>query len=199
MPGTDAGEVDNGFGDADRSDPAETAIETALELVAIVAVAENGVIGVDGEMPWHIPEDLAHFKRETTGHPVIMGRVTYESIVAGLGEPLPDRTSIVLTSRAFETPENVLVVDGIDAAVRAAERADRERHDGSGRTYVAGGASVYEQLLPAVDRLVVTEVGRAPEGDAFFPEIDPSVWREVARDERESVTFLEYERIGSKA
>ncbi|MFC3959979.1 dihydrofolate reductase [Halovivax cerinus] len=172
-------------------------IETELELVAIVAVAENGVIGVDGGMPWHIPEDMAHFKRETTGHPVIMGRVTYESIVAGLGEPLPDRTSIVLTSRDLETPEDVVVVDGIEAAVRAAERADRDRHDRSGRAYVAGGASVYEQFLPAVDRLVVTEVDRSPDGDAFFPEIDPAVWREIARDERDAVTFLEYERTRS--
>lgn len=168
--------------------------ETDLELVAIVAVARNGVIGVDGGMAWHIPTDMKHFKRETTGHPVIMGRVTYESIVAGLGEPLPERTSIVLTSRNLDTPANVIVANGVDEAIAASERAARERHDGTDRVFVAGGASVYEQFLPAVDRLQVTEVDRAPDGDAYFPEIDPETWREVDRDERDEVTFLEYER-----
>lgn len=183
---TDTGSDPRG---ADRAAP-----ETDLELVAIVAVGENGVIGVDGEMPWHIPEDLAHFKRQTIGHPVIMGRVTYEGIVEGLGEPLPERTSIVLTSRDIEAPENVVVVHGIDEAIEAGERAARERHGGTDRVFVAGGASVYEQFLPAVDRVLITEVDRAPEGDAFFPEIDREEWHTVARDERGDVTFLELER-----
>ncbi|WP_247728551.1 dihydrofolate reductase [Halovivax limisalsi] len=176
------------------ADDARAALETDLELVAIVAVARNGVIGVDGEMPWHIPADMKHFRRETTGHPVIMGRVTYESIVAGLGEPLPERTSIVLTTRELDTPANVIVANDVDEAIAAAERASRERHGGIGRAFVAGGASVYEQFLPVVDRLVVTEVDRDPDGDAFFPEIDPETWRVTARDERDEVTFLEYER-----
>ncbi|WP_290811434.1 dihydrofolate reductase [Halovivax sp.] len=170
------------------------AIETDLELVGIVAVAENGVIGVDGGMPWHIPEDLAHFKRRTTGHPVIMGRVTYESIVDGLGEPLPERTSIVLTSRDPETPANVIVARGIAEAVRIAESAADRRHGGVDRAFVAGGATVYEQFLPDLDRLVVTEVADEPDGDAFFPEIDRDEWREVRRDERDGYAFLEYVR-----
>ncbi len=181
--------------DSQQNDAVTRALETDLELVGIVAVARNRVIGVDGEMPWHIPEDLAHFKRLTTGHPVIMGRVTYEGIVEGLGEPLPERTSIVLTSRELETPENVIVVPGIREAIQASERAARERHDGTDRVFVAGGASIYEQFLPALDRLVRTEVDSEPDGDTHFPEIERDRWREVDRDEREQVTFLELERI----
>ena len=181
---------DNGVRDPER-DPD---IDTHLELVAIVAVAENGVIGNDGEMPWHIPEDLAHFKRQTIGHPAIMGRITYEGIVEGLGEPLPGRTSIVLSSRSLETPENVIVANAISDAIDAAEMAADEHHGGVDRVFVAGGATVYEQFLPAVDRLVVTEVHDEPAGDAFFPAYDRTNWVEVDRDERERVTFLEFER-----
>ncbi|WP_312908672.1 dihydrofolate reductase [Natronosalvus caseinilyticus] len=172
----------------------DSALETDLELVGIVAVAENGIIGRDGEMPWHVPEDLAHFKRWTTGHPVIMGRVTYEGILEGLGEPLPERTSIVLTSRDLETPENVTVAHGLEAALEAAKRAAEERHDGTERTFVAGGATVYEQFLPALDRLVVTKIRDRPEGDTSFPECDREAWTEVERDDRDGFSFLEYVR-----
>lgn len=169
-------------------------LETDLELVAIVAVAENGVIGEDGKMPWHIPEDLERFKRVTTGHPVIVGRVTYESILAGLGEPLPDRTTVVLTSRDLETPENVVVAHDPTAALRAAEAAAKEDHDGADRAFVAGGATVYERFLPAVDRSIVTEVHAEPEGDTYFPEWDREAWREVSREEGDGFAFVEYVR-----
>ncbi|MFP8956312.1 dihydrofolate reductase [Natrialbaceae archaeon A-CW3] len=169
-------------------------LETDLELVGIVAVAENGIIGRDGEMPWHVPEDLAHFKRQTTGHPVIMGRVTYEGILEVLGEPLPDRTSIVLTSRDLETPENAVVAPSLEAALEGAERAADERHGGTGRAFVAGGATVYEQFLPALDRLVVTEIHDQPDGDTSFPAWDRSDWDEVDREEHDGFAFLEYVR-----
>ena len=169
-------------------------LETDLELVLIVAVAENGVIGRDGEMPWHIPEDLKHFKRKTTGHPVIMGRVTYESILEGLGEPLPERTSVVLTSRDLETPENVVLARGLEDALEKAERVAEARHGGVDRVFVAGGGTVYEQFLPVADRLVVTEVEMEPNGDTRFPDWDDEEWREASRDEREGFAFLEYVR-----
>ncbi|MFC7215631.1 dihydrofolate reductase [Saliphagus sp. GCM10025334] len=172
----------------------DSALETDLELVGIVAVAENGIIGRDGEMPWHVPEDLAHFKRRTTGHPVIMGRVTYEGILEGLGEPLPGRTSIVLTGRDLETPENVTVAHGLEAALEEAERAAEDRHGGTDRAFVAGGATVYEQFLPALDRLVVTEIRDRPEGDTFFPEWGREEWTEVEREDYEGFSFLEYVR-----
>ncbi|GAB3664302.1 dihydrofolate reductase [Halopiger thermotolerans] len=166
--------------------------ETDRELVGIVAVADNGVIGKDGDMPWHIPADLQHFKETTMDHPVIMGRVTYEGILEALGEPLPGRTTIVLTSRDLETPENAVVATDLEDALEAAEAAARERHDGADRIFVAGGATVYEQFLPALDRLVVTEVHDDPDGDTRFPDWDREAWTEVARDERDGFAFCEY-------
>lgn len=182
-------------GGPSRGDSVDAAeLDTDLELVGIVAVAENGVIGREGEMPWHVPADLAHFKRRTTGHPVIMGRVTYEGILEALGKPLPDRTSIVLTSRDLETPENAVVTAGVEEALEAAATAAEERHDGTNRAFVAGGATVYEQFLPLLDRLVVTEIHRRPEGDTSFPDWDRNEWTEVERDERDGFAFLEYVR-----
>ncbi|MFC4437430.1 MULTISPECIES: dihydrofolate reductase [Natrialbaceae] len=175
----------------DAAEPA--ALETDLELAAIVAVADNGVIGNDGEMPWHLPADLAHFKETTMDHPVITGRVTYEGILEALGEPLPGRTTIVLTSRELETPENAVVAGNLGEALEAAERA-AERHDGAERAFVAGGATVYEQFLPALDRLLVTEVHDEPVGDTHFPDWDRDAFEEVSRDERDGFAFVEYVR-----
>ena len=169
-------------------------IEIDRELVGIVAVADNGVIGKDGDMPWHIPEDLQHFKETTMDHPVIMGRVTYEGILETLGEPLPGRTTVVLTSRDLETPENAVVANGLEDALESAETAARERHDDAERIFVAGGATVYEQFLPGLDRLIVTEVHEDPDGDTYFPDWDRSAFEEVAREDREGFTFLEYVR-----
>ncbi len=172
----------------------ELAIPTIdTTFTAIVAVAENGVIGRDGAMPWHIPEDLAHFREKTMGHPVIMGRVTYESIVDGLGEPLPGRTSIVLTNSEMDTPVNVITASNIGTAIAEADICARGRHS-TDQAFVAGGASIYTQLLPAVDRLVVTRVHDEPCGDAYFPDWDRSEWTETARDEHEDYSFIEYER-----
>ncbi|WP_226481863.1 dihydrofolate reductase [Natrinema amylolyticum] len=171
-------------------------LETDRELVAIAAVADNGVIGKDGDMPWHIPADLEHFKETTMDHPVIMGRVTYEGILEALGEPLPGRTTIVLTSRGLETPENAVVANGLADALEEAESAARERHDDAERIFVAGGATVYEQFLSALDRLTVTEVHREPDGDTRFPDWNREDWRVVDRDERDGFDFVEYARSG---
>ncbi|NUC72223.1 dihydrofolate reductase [Haloterrigena sp. SYSU A558-1] len=168
--------------------------ETDRELVGIVAVADNGVIGKDGDMPWHIPADLQHFKETTMDHPVIMGRVTYEGILEALDEPLPGRTTVVLTSRDLETPENAVTAGDLEEALEAAETAARERHDDADRIFVAGGATVYEQYLPALDRLIVTEVHEGPDGDTHFPDWDRASFEEVARDERDGFAFVEYVR-----
>jgi dihydrofolate reductase len=141
-------------------------LETDLELAAIVAVAENGIIGRDGEMPWHLPEDLAHFRR----------------------------TTIVLTSRDLETPENAVVARSLEEALRRAETAADERHDGTDTAFIAGGATVYEQFLPAVDRLIVTEIHDDPDGDTHFPDWNREEWTEIARDERDGFAFVEYGR-----
>ena len=166
----------------------------APEVVLVAAVAENGVIGADGGMPWHYPADLAHFKRLTTGHPVIVGRATYESIAERLGGPLPDRTSVVLTTRDRDLPEGAVVANDIEeaVAVATADAADR----GVDEVYVIGGATVYEQFLDRADRLVVTEVPERPNGDTRFPDRDPDAWTETAREAADGgLAFVTYERV----
>ena len=176
----------------------------ALDIVLVAAVADNGVIGDDGGMPWHYPADLAHFKRLTTGHPVIVGRATYESIADRIGGPLPDRTSVVLTTRDRDDgdlPEGVVVANDLDEAVAraAADAADR----GVDAVYVIGGATVYEQFLDRADRMVLTEVPERPEGDTRFPDWDADEWAAVDREvaatgdaaaDGDGLAFVTYER-----
>ncbi|MDS0294873.1 dihydrofolate reductase [Halogeometricum luteum] len=164
-----------------------------VEFVLVAAVAENGVIGRDGGMPWHLPEDMAHFKRTTTGHPVVVGRKTYESVVEAIGGPFPDRTSVVLSSRDLDLPEGAVLAQSFGEAVETAEDAAAEM--GVSTVYVAGGARVYEQFLPRASRLILTEIPESYEGDTAFPPRDESAWREVERDERESFDFVTYERV----
>jgi dihydrofolate reductase len=163
-----------------------------VTVVLVAAVAENGVIGADGGMPWHHPEDLRRFKETTTGHPVVMGRRTYESIVDRLGEPLPGRTSVVLSTRDLDLPGGAVLASSVEEALSLAREDCEER--GVSTVYVAGGGSVYEQFLPPADRLVLTEVHASPEGDTRFPEWDREAWREVERDDRDELSFVTYER-----
>ena len=147
----------------------------------VVAAARNGVIGQTNRMPWHLPSDLAFFKRITMGHPVVMGRKTYESI----GKPLPGRKNIVITrDPAFQAP-GCVVVDSLDAAYRAAGDVDE--------VFVIGGAQVYEAAMPTVDRIYLTEVEAQIEGDTWFPRFDRSQWAETelatqGLDERHALT-----------
>ena len=162
-------------------------------LALIAAVAANGVIGDDGEMPWHLPEDLQHFKETTMGNPVIMGRRTYESIAARIDGPLPGRHNIVLSRSEPDLHEGVVVVDSIDAAVAEAN-AVCELDDNADRVFVIGGATVYEQFLDRADELVLTELDDAYTGDTEFPEWDDSEWQEVDRDDRDGFAFVTYRR-----
>ena len=164
-----------------------------VDYVLVAAVADNGVIGQDGEMPWHLPADLKHFKRLTTGHPVVMGRRTYDSIVAHLGEPLPERHSVVLSSQALTLPDGAEVVASVEAARDAA--ADAAERLGVETVYVVGGATVYEQCLPFADGLVLTELRDDYEGDTYFPAVDDDAWRVVERDARDGFDFVTYERV----
>jgi len=159
-------------------------------IALIAAVADNRVIGRDGEMPWHLPADLRHFKETTTGHPVIMGRLTYDSIAADLGGPLPDRTNIVLSRRDPDLPEGVVVADSIQEAIDAARAAAGDAET----VYVIGGATVYEQFLPRADRLVRTEIQESYEGDTRFPAWDRTEWTEQHREDHDGFSFVEYER-----
>lgn len=165
-----------------------------ISLVGIVAMAENGVIGNDGDIPWHEPADLAHFKETTMDHPVIVGRRTYESILEGLGTPLPGRTMVVLTTGQIDSQPGVVTASSVAGAVTVARTAASEHHGGVDRAFVAGGGTVYEQFLPFLDRLVVTIVPGDPAGDTTFPAWDRSQWQEVDRREADGLTFLEYRR-----
>lgn len=134
-------------------------------LSLIVAVAENGVIGRDNELPWHLPSDLRYFKQKTMGKPMILGRKTYDSI----GRPLPGRHFVVLSRDPEFRPEGVVVVQDPEAALRAAEAiAVRE---GADEIMVAGGAQLYTLYLDRADRIYRTLVHLAPEGDAKFPDL----------------------------
>lgn len=146
-----------------------------MTVTLVVAVGANGVIGRDGQMPWPPTGDMRQFKELTWGHPIVMGRTTFESI----GRPLPGRTSIVLTRQPDWDPgdDEVLAARSLDEALRLAEELSDE-------TFLIGGAAVYAEALEAdlVDRLIVTEVPLRPEGDAFFGPIDPRRWRETSRE-----------------
>jgi dihydrofolate reductase len=148
-----------------------------MTLSIIVAVAQNRAIGKDNRLLWHISEDLRYFKQITSGHTVIMGRKTFESI----GKPLPDRINIVV-SRTMSPPENARVAADLNAAL-ATCRNEAE-------VFIIGGGSLYREALPVARRLYVTEVHASYEADTFFPEIDPAHWREISRqDFPHGVTF----------
>lgn len=145
-------------------------------LVIVVAVADNGVIGADGGMPWHLSGDLKRVKALTMGKPLIMGRRTYDSI----GRPLPGRKTIVLTSDPDFSVDGVTVVHCFDAALAVASKAARDM--GVDEIVAFGGAGIYELALPSARWLYKTEIHARPDGDTWFPETDPSEWREVSRE-----------------
>ncbi|GAB2589225.1 dihydrofolate reductase [Spirosoma areae] len=164
-----------------------------MKLSLIAAVAENGVIGRQNDLPWHLPDDFAFFKRKTNHHPIIMGR---KSLVS-LGKPLPNRTNIVITRNRDFAAEGVTVVHTLDEALAVAKKADRQTDE----IFVIGGAEIYKMALPVATTLYLTEIHQAYEGDAYFPAFDKSQWQEVSRrphptDERHAVAFdfVEYER-----
>ena len=159
----------------------------ATRIYMIAAVAQNGVIGAGGTLPWHLPEDLKHFKKLTLGHPVIMGRRTWES----LGKPLPGRENIVVTRRpGFAAP---------DASVAASLAGAIALCAGEPVAFVIGGAEIYAAALPLADGLVLTEIRQDYEGDTFFPEWDRKLWRATKQETHTSAAgvrfdFVRYER-----
>lgn len=155
--------------------------DARLELVA--AVARNGVIGRGGQLPWHLPDDLKHFKAMTLGHPIIMGRRTLESI----GRPLPGRRSIVVSESLARAPEGIELVRSLDAAVELADASE-------GPAFVIGGGILYAAAIPRATTLHLTEIDIDVDGDAFFPPYDKSQWRLTSEthhpiDERHAIAF----------
>jgi dihydrofolate reductase len=163
------------------------------ELVLIAAVARDGVIGCDNRLPWHLPEDLQHFKRQTLGCPVLMGRKTWESLPARF-RPLPGRTNVVLTRQPDWQAEGALRAASLDDAL--AQLA------GQARVHVIGGAELYAQALAHADRLVLTEIDHAWPGDAHFPAWPRDAFVELARERHHAAalndfdfSFVTYQRI----
>ncbi len=152
-------------------------------VVMVAAVAENGVIGKDGDIPWSLPEDLKHFRATTKGNTVVMGRSTYESI----GHPLPYRTNIVVTRNRDWTADHVFVAHSIEDAIAQAQAYD-------GDVMVIGGAQIYAQAMPHADVQVLTEVHQSPEGDTHYPDFDRSEWVETSREAHDGYDFVWLER-----
>jgi dihydrofolate reductase len=146
-----------------------------MKLSLIVAVAENGVIGHNNQLIWHLPNDLKQFKRLTTGHCIIMGRKTFESI----GKPLPNRTSIIISRNTDFQVEGCITVSSLENAILAAKKIENEE------AFVIGGAEIYRLALPIIDKIYLTEVHHAYEGDTLFPTIDKTIWKETHREDFE--------------
>ena len=138
----------------------------------VVAISENHVIGKDNQLLWHIPADLKHFKDITTGHTVIMGRKTYESV----GKPLPRRRNIIITRQAI-TIEGCEVVNSIETALSLCKD--------EAEVFIVGGAEIYKQAISLTDRIYLTIIHKEFEGDSFFPEINASEWKEVFREDHQ--------------
>lgn len=155
-----------------------------MRVSTIVAAAENNAIGKDGAMPWHLPDDLKFFKTHTSGHPVIMGRKTFDT----LKKPLPGRTNIVLTRDKNYKADGVEVYHSIDKAVERAKQIDDDE------IFIIGGAKIYEQALDYYDRVYLTRVHSSFEADAFFPELNMNDWQIVEEtfhpaDDRHNYSF----------
>jgi dihydrofolate reductase len=165
-------------------------------LVLVAAVAENGVIGRDGNLPWRLPSDLRRFRAITIGHPVVMGRKTYDAI----GKPLPGRTNIVITRDAAFAARGVMSASNLETALMVA-RGDALRR-WVRHIMIIGGGELYRQTIGRACRLEMTRVHARPVGDSVFPAIDPAQWREIERcehpagpDDDAPFTTLAYERI----
>ena len=171
-------------------------MKSGKTVVLVAAVAENGVIGRDGALPWRLKSDLQHFKKLTVGKPVIMGSKTFESI----GKALKDRTNIVLTRDFGMVAPDAVLATSMDAAYAYAVNDANKR--GVNEIMVIGGSDVFEAAMDVADRLEITRVHASPQGDSFFPAIDPQIWREVKSDRRlrgpqdeADFTIVTYERI----
>lgn len=155
----------------------------ASRVTLVAAYAADRVIGDHGRIPWHLPDDFAHFKATTMGGVLVMGRATYDSI----GRPLPGRTTVVLTRDPDWSADGVLVAHSLSEALQLAAEQP-------GEVYIVGGTQVYAQALPLATHQILTEVDLAPEGDAHYPEFDPAEWVETRREPRDGFTWVWWER-----
>lgn len=158
-----------------------------MKLAIVAAVSDNGVIGNNGQLPWRLPEDLKRFRRLTDGHVVLMGRKTYESIVKRLGQPLPNRTNVVITRQPdYPCPPGVKSFGSPEAALQALKNEPT--------VYVIGGSEIYQQLFNRVGLLHITHVHQTVQGDSFFATIDPKIWEPAETEEGQGWTYIRYQR-----
>lgn len=165
-----------------------------MRISIVAAIGKKGEIGIEGNLPWQLPEDLKKFRGLTQNHTVIMGRKTFESILKSIGQPLPDRKNVIITrNRNYRAPAGCYVVNSLEEALREAKDESE--------TFIIGGAEIFAQALPLVERMYVTAIDKKFSADTFFPEIDLSKWTVVEisaghRSETEAVnfSFLVYER-----
>lgn len=157
-----------------------------MKIIIIAAVAKNGVIGLsNGKIPWHIKEDFSHFKKQTLGSPIIMGRKTFES----LGKPLKNRTNIVITRNSeFKADEEVIIFKNI------AESLEYCKGQKSEKVFIIGGGEIYSQAMGLADELIISKVNLEPDGNVFFPEINESEWILESTDVREEFTICYYSK-----
>ena len=154
-----------------------------MQLNLIVAYARNRTIGRDNTLPWKLPGDLAHFKRTTTGCPIVMGRKTWDS----LGRPLPGRRNIVITRDGTLSQPGAEFVTSLQSALNLVHEAEN--------VFVIGGAQIYKEALPLADRVIATEVQADVEGDAFFEKLDPAAWIEQSRSPQPAENGLTYDLV----
>ena len=152
-----------------------------MTITVLAAVGANLVIGRDGDMPWHLPEDLAHFKATTMGHTMVMGRRTYDAI----GRALPGRRTIVITRQEGWQAPGVEVAHSLADAFALA---------GPTEVFVIGGGEVYREAIPFADQMMLTEIEQSPEGDVFFPPLDADHWHETTRERHNGFAFVTYVR-----
>ena len=156
---------------------------TSTRIILIAAMGTNRVIGINNTLPWKLPEDLQYFKKQTSGHPVIMGRKTFDS----LSRPLPNRTNLVVTRNPAWQHEGVTVCHGLEKAISACR--------GLEKAFVIGGAELYQQALPIANELRLTEVKLSPEGDAFFPDFSVYGYQEVSREPHVSADGIHFDFV----
>ncbi len=157
------------------------------KIILVAAVSQNNVIGKKNGLPWYLPEDLKHFKEITTGHTVLMGRKTFESILDRIKHPLLNRKNIVVTKRMdYKVPEGVKLYHSIDKALEELTEYTDEN------TYVIGGATIYAQIIDRAHKLYITEVHKKYAGDVFFPNIDMTKWHESEREDHKNYSFVTY-------
>lgn len=168
-----------------------SSMKSATKLVLIAAVAQNGVIGSDGNLPWEHQKDMERFKKLTCGNPLIVGRRTHDNIVSSHGGTLPDRTHIVVTTtpNADHFRDEVITAGSVEGAIEAGRKICKTSRQGPA-IYVGGGASIYDQTIDYADRIELTKIHTDHDGDAYFPELDTETWAESYRQQHDELDFV---------